>query len=333
MENKEQIDFLAIGDLVVDDFIRLKDATVNCDIDQENCQLCVRFGDKVPFESSELLYAVGNSANAAVSAARLGLKSALVAVVGNDLHGQGCIDALKNNNVSIDYVAKDPVLHTNYHYVLWYDVERTILVNHALYERHMDMNMPEPKWIYLSSLASNTEKYHEEIAQYLEAHPNVKLAFQPGTFQILLGREKLAHFYAQTDIFFCNKEEAERILGIEETHIPILLDKIHELGPKMVVITNGIEGAYVRKEDGSKLFMPVFPHKPYERTGAGDSFSSTFAVCIAKGMSVEDALLRAPTNAMSVTQYVGAQKGLLTEEQIQEYLAKAPEDYKPMPLI
>lgn len=333
MENKEQIDFLAIGDLVVDDFIRLKDATVNCDIDEENCQLCVRFGDKVPFESSELLYAVGNSANAAVSAARLGLKSALVAVVGNDLHGQGCIDALKNNNVSIDYVAKDPVLHTNYHYVLWYDVERTILVNHALYERHMDVNMPEPKWIYLSSLASNTEKYHEEIAQYLEAHPNVKLAFQPGTFQILLGREKLAHFYAQTDIFFCNKEEAERILGIEETHIPILLDKIHELGPKMVVITNGIEGAYVRKEDGSKLFMPVFPHKPYERTGAGDSFSSTFAVCIAKGMSVEDALLRAPINAMSVTQYVGAQKGLLTEEQIQEYLAKAPVDYKSVPLI
>jgi hypothetical protein len=40
----KQIDFLAIGDLVVDDFIRIKDAEATCDLDQEHCKLCVRFG-------------------------------------------------------------------------------------------------------------------------------------------------------------------------------------------------------------------------------------------------------------------------------------------------
>ena len=58
------IDFLAIGDTVIDAFIRLKDASVNCDIDNENCKLCMNFGDKLPYEFVEVLYAVGNSANA-----------------------------------------------------------------------------------------------------------------------------------------------------------------------------------------------------------------------------------------------------------------------------
>jgi hypothetical protein len=48
-----QYDFLAIGDIVTDAFIRLKDAEATCDIDSSNCKLCVRFGDKVPYESVE----------------------------------------------------------------------------------------------------------------------------------------------------------------------------------------------------------------------------------------------------------------------------------------
>jgi len=78
------MDFLAIGDTVVDEFITLKDAQVNCNVNRENCTLTMRWGDKIPYESSTLVPAVGNAANAAVAAARLGLKSALVSNVGND---------------------------------------------------------------------------------------------------------------------------------------------------------------------------------------------------------------------------------------------------------
>ena len=73
----EKIEFLAIGDTTIDAFIRLQEASVHCDINKENCQLCMRFGDKIPYEFVEVVPAVGNSANAAVSAARLGLSSAL----------------------------------------------------------------------------------------------------------------------------------------------------------------------------------------------------------------------------------------------------------------
>ncbi|MDE2030998.1 MAG: carbohydrate kinase family protein [Patescibacteria group bacterium] len=324
----KQIDFFAIGDLVVDDFIRLKDAEATCDLDQENCKLCVRFGDKVPYEFHEVVYAVGNSANAAVSASRLGLVSALSGVVGNDDHGKNCMKALADNNILLDYIEIDPKLPTNYHYVLWYGPERTILVNHAPYERHFPKDMRAPKWIYLSSLGENTEEFHHEIATWLKEHPETKLAFQPGTFQIMLGSEKLKDIYELSDIFFCNVEEAQRILKIEELDPQKLMNALHNLGPKIIILTDGIKGAYAREEDGSMWFMPIYPHTPIDRTGAGDAFESTITSALAMGKTLEEALQWAPINAMSVTQFVGAQKGLISQEKIEEYLQKAPEDYR-----
>lgn len=322
------IDLLAIGDLVVDDFIRLKDAEATCDLDQENCRLCVRFGDKVPFEFHEIIYAVGNSANAAVSASRLGLNSALSGVVGNDDYGKACMKALTENNVSLDYIQIDPKLPTNYHYVLWYGPERTILVNHAPFERHFSKDTKAPKWIYLSSLGENTEGFHHEISDWLKEHPETKLAFQPGTFQMKLGIEKLKDIYEKSDLFFCNVEEAQRILETKEMNPNKLMDMLHSLGPKIIVMTDGIKGAYAREENGDMWFMPVYPHEPVERTGAGDAYASTITSCLVLGKTLQEALMWAPINAMSVTQEIGAQKGLLTQEKIEEYLQKAPEDYK-----
>ncbi len=66
-----QLDFLALGDITTDAFIRLKEASVHCNIHKEECELCMRFADKIPYESVTVVRAVGNAPNAAVSAARL----------------------------------------------------------------------------------------------------------------------------------------------------------------------------------------------------------------------------------------------------------------------
>jgi ribokinase len=172
--------------------------------------------------------------------------------------------------------------------------------------------------------------YHMEIAEYAKAHPEIKLAFQPGTFQIKLGAEKLKLLYEHAEAFFCNTEEAQLILKTQETDIPTLARKMSELGPKIAIITDGPKGAYVHR-DGQVWFMPPYPDPapPFERTGAGDAFASTFVATLALGKSIEEALLWAPINSMSVVQKIGAQAGLLTQEEIQGWLDKAPEDYKP----
>jgi sugar/nucleoside kinase (ribokinase family) len=154
----------------------------------------------------------------------------------------------------------------------------------------------------------------------------VKLAFQPGIFQMQFGTEKLKEIYARTDLFFCNVEEAQRILGETSHDLPMLMKKMAALGPKQVAITDGINGAYAY--DGTDChFMPVYPHVPFERTGAGDAFASTMVSALAMGKSFAEALSWGPINSMSVVQYVGAQKGLLSREKLEEYLKNAPTEY------
>ena len=104
---------------------------------------------------------------------------------------------------------------------------------------------------------------------------------------------------------------------------------IHELGPKMVCVTDGPNGAY--GFDGTNAyFLPMYPDPkpPVERTGAGDAFSSTVTAALSMGKSLEEALTWGPINSMNVVQHVGAQAGLLSKDEILEHLKNAPEDYK-----
>ncbi len=322
-------DFVAIGDITSDAFIKIKDASVNCDINREHCKICLNFGDKVPYEFVVVVPAVGNSPNAAVSASRLGLKTALVSNIGSDEQGKECLAVLSQEKVGTEYVVAHDGAKTNYHYVLWYEDDRTILIK----QQHYNYAMPQmeaPNWIYLSSLGENSVAFHEEIEQYLKDNPSINLAFQPGTFQMKLGVKRLQGIYERTKVFISNKEEAERILSLPSTDIKTLLRDIRNLGPKIVVITDGPLGAYVYEDD--KMWkMPIYPDPkpPYERTGAGDAFSSTFAVALALGLPVTEALRWGPVNSMSVVQEVGAQAGLLTRERLEGYLKSAPPHYKP----
>ncbi|HEU0085773.1 MAG TPA: carbohydrate kinase family protein [Candidatus Paceibacterota bacterium] len=325
---KSKIDFLAIGDIVTDLFIRLDDAHVHCKIDSDACELCVRFGDKVPFRDKTEVTAVGNSPNAAVSAARLGLNTALLTSIGDDKEGEKCIASLQKDGVSTEYIKTEKGKLTNYHYVLWYDVDRTILIKHTMFDYKLP-ELPEVSWMYLSSLAENSLPYHQEIAEYLKAHPETNLAFQPGTFQIKFGKEKLKDIYALTKVFFCNLEEAQRILGVETREILDLAKGVHELGPEMVVISDGPEGAYLY-HNGELWHTPMYPDMapPLDRTGAGDSFSSTFVAALSLGLTPVEALMWGPINSMSVVQYIGAQEGLLSREKLEEYLKNAPAEYR-----
>jgi ribokinase len=328
--NNKQIDILAIGDITIDAFIKLKDAEVTCDIDHKNCKLSFGFGDKVPYESVTICNAVGNGPNASVAASRLGLSSVIITCVGNDQNGKDCIDELRRNDVGIEYVKTVDGARTNYHYILWYGVDRTILTKHEDFKYNLD-GIEVPKWIYFSSLGENSLAFHAEIADFIEKNKEIKLAFQPGTFQIKTDIKSLERIYKNTEIFFCNVEEAQKILKEESRDVKILLEKMALLGPKIVIITDGFDGAYAfDTKSGEKWFMPIYPHKQFESTGAGDAFSSTIVSALALDKTLEEALLWGPINAQSVVQYVGSQKGLLTQEKIEEFLAKAPENYKPV---
>ncbi len=327
----EQYDFVAIGDIVIDAFIQLNKeaADVSQDMDTGRHTLHMPFGNKLPYDDVVVINAVGNSPNAAVAAHRLGLKTALVASLGQDRDGKDCLETLRQEGVHTDYVKLHEGKVTNYHYVLRYGPERTILIKHEKFPYSLpDFQVP-PRYLYFSSIGEHGLPFHFEIAEYVKNN-DTKLVFQPGTFQIKLGYEVLKELYEATEIFFCNKEEAQEILKTTEQHVPTLLRKLKELGPKLPVITDGPHGAYVVDEDDKAWHMPMYPDpaEPVDRTGAGDSFSSTFTAAIILGKTPAEALTWGPVNSMSVVQHIGAQKGLLTHNELQTLLDNRPVDYQ-----
>lgn len=332
-EHNGQIDVLSIGDVVTDAFIKLFDDRAHTYENEQGKWLAMPFGMKVPFDHAEVIEAVGNASNAAVSFAKLGLRSGLISNVGEDQHGRDIIASLHKKKVDSRFVHINPDKTSNYHYVLWYKEERTILIKHEEYDYHWPRFRSNdiPKWIYFSSISKNAlDKYHDHVADWLEENEDVKFAFQPGTFQIEAGADKLARLYKRTDVLIVNREEAVQISGGSQDDLHDLLNRLHELGSKIVVITDGPAGAYA--SDGNNRFkMPPYPDPapPYERTGAGDAFASTFVAALIKGNTIEGALQWAPINSMNVVQHVGAQEGLLSEHEVGELLTKAPEWYKP----
>lgn len=330
---QKQLDVLSVGDVVIDDFIRLLDKEEKVERHKNGDEwLAIPFGEKIPFDHSEAIPAVGNASNASVAFAKLGFNSGLVANIGNDDRGRLILEALHKAGVDSRFVHINHGKKSNYHYVLWYKDERTILIKHEEYDYHWPrfQVIDIPKWIYFSSISEHAVEYHDEMAAWLEAHPPVKLAFQPGTFQIEMGAHRLKRIYARSELLAVNREEATTISGGDHGDIHDLLDRLHALGPKIVVISDGHAGAYA--SDGTERFkMPIYPDPkpPYDRTGAGDAFTSTFVAAIMHGADIQSALLWAPINSMSVVQKVGAQAGLLTAAGINKYLRDAPASYHP----
>lgn len=323
-------DFVAIGDILTDAFIELNkdEADVSIDLDTGNQTLHMPFGGKLPYNSVTVVPAVGNSPNASVCAHRLGLESAIVTNVGNDRNGKECLETLRNEGVHTDFVKIHEGKSTNYHYVLRYGAERTILIKHETYPYTLPNFINPPKYFYFSSVGEHGLPYHQEIANYVNNH-ETKLAFQPGTFQIKLGHEKIRDIYEACELFFCNKEEAQAILKTTEQHLPTLLRSLKELGPTIPVITDGPRGAYTIDTENQTWYMPMYPDvaSPKDRTGAGDSFSATFTTAIILGKEPAEALAWGPINSMSVVQHIGAQAGLLTLEQLMDYLKNRPNNY------
>lgn len=327
------LEVLSIGDVVTDAFIKLFDNRAHTYKNEFGKWIAMPFGSKVPFEDAKVIEGVGNAANAAVSFARLGIHSGLVSNVGSDMYGRDIINALEENRVDTRFVRINKGKISNYHYVLWYKEERTILIKHEEYNYQWPRfsKGDVPKWLYFSSISKNAlEKYHDMVVDWLTENPDVKLAFQPGTFQLEAGAERLKALYARTEVLVLNREEAVLVTGKKADDIPGLIDALHALGPKTVVVTDGPAGAFA--SDGKERFkMPLYPDPapPVERTGAGDAFASTLVAALVKGNTLEGALQWAPINSMNVVQHMGAQEGLLTEDQLEALLKKAPRNYKP----
>lgn len=332
-QRKDASLILTIGDIFTDAFIKLGDDAAKIITDSEGKQwLSLPFGQKPPYEQVDIVRSVGPSPNAAVSMSRLGLKTQLMAWVGGDVTGEEAISHLRTEHVNTDLMVTEKDKLTSYWYVLRYDADRTMLVKSESYSYQWQLPKEDPEWVYLSYIGPDSWPLHEALLNYLEPRPDIKLVFQPGTFHFKWGTEKLKAIYKRSHIVIMNREEAADVTGKPTISVQNLAKALHELGPEKVVITDGSKGSYA-SYDNRLITIPNYPDvaPPVDRTGAGDAFASTIIAALAQGETMDTAMTWAPINSMSVVQKVGAQAGLLSREELEKYLSKAPENYKIMP--
>lgn len=315
-------DLISIGVTFVDTFIPLIDAKIL--EDEGERFLALPYGAKI--SAGPAVTAIGgNAANNAIGSSRLGLKTAVYTHIGKKDESQWdkmIIDKFKKERVDTRYINEVEDLPPGHNIILEFQKERTILNHHQPWKYNLP-DLEHCKWIYLTSLAPTflDSNFLDQVINYIE-RSGAKLAFQPGGVQIKLGQKKNARILVLTDVFILNLEEAKTFLGIdtgEKVPIKKLLSKLNDLGPKKVVITDGVRGSF--GFDGMKFYeMGIFPANVVQVTGCGDAYAAALTAGLFYGKDLGEAMRWGAANGASVCEHAGAQAGLLTYEKLKERL-------------
>lgn len=321
-------DVISLGPARMDVFVTLPEDEVEqvCSLDKRRCMIELGFGDKIPVKTIDLCVG-GNTGNNAVGLARLGFETAMIGTMGEHWVDKHALEILKKEGVNTDKIRLIPGAF-GFGVIINYQGERTILSYYP--DTECDFGVKEGEmtsdWVYLTTAGKNYECFYEEALDWVKK-TGAKIAFNPGSRQVKDGVEKNKLAYEMTQILFVNKEEATTLLsGITNYKLPItnikeILKRLNEIGPKIVVVTDGQEGAYCF--DGTKYWqMPIVPATVVERTGAGDAFGSGFMAAYLVGKPIPECLKWAACNSGSVLEFIGPQQGLLNKNQMTEWLAR-----------
>lgn len=326
MPEMENFDLLSIGDASMDVFMVPVESETVCRLDTKECAICFDYGDKIPVKNLEFSIG-GNAANNAVGTKRLGVSTGIVLTLGQDGVGNMIVDRLKNEGVDVTYVIEQAATSSNYSTIINYSGERTIFVYHAPRSYEFPVHLPVTPWVYLTSMGETFRPFYIHVVDWLRANPNVKLAFNPGSWQMRSEYENIKDIMELTYVIFVNRDEAEKLTKFSgESHGKErdLLIALNKLGPKICIITDGGNGAFTYDSINGKFFkVGVLPVDAYERTGAGDAFGSGTLAALIHGRPLEEAIIWGTCNSASVIGYTGSQKGLLKFDDMTAWLTRA----------
>lgn len=301
-----------------------------------NCRqkFCFELGAKYQVEDRfETLG--GCSANVAVGLARLGIKVGLLTKIGDDHVGQWIEDKLDMEGVSKKFVEVEKDCRSDLSAIIVdkKSGEHTIFFNRDANEKLevMEKSLKKADWVFVSALNSSEfvkwEKNLEKIIQICRER-KLKLAFNPGQANIKEDCLKVVETIKCSQVLMLNKDEAIAIFYQTKEYQPeelnqekFLLEKLKEMGPDFVTLTDGKRGAWAY--DGKEfLHTETLVNNPVETTGAGDAFSSGFLAAYLKENSLEECLKWGIVNSGSSLHFYGSIEGLLTEKKMLEKIGE-----------
>ena len=248
----------------------------------------------------------GGAAITACGLARLGVRSGLLGVVGED--GEWLTGELSRHGVDVTDVRIDPVEPTAFTVAITSPEDRAFLT-------YPGANRGFPAALAQAAAAqqlSRVSHVHLAFAPELSTAADLFLAIRGngctlsldvGWHEEWLGDPRALAALKWVDVFFPNETEARRITGEEDP--ALCLGRLGEAGVKLVALKLGSRGAALWW-NGTILSGAAHPAAPVDTTGAGDCFDAGFLYAWLKRKPPE-AILRTANicGALSTENYGG----------------------------
>ena len=260
-----------------------------------------------------------------LAASQFNVDAAVVSIVGGDFP-QEYLDLLANKNIDIsgiEIVKEGKTFFWSGKY-------------------HNDMNTRDTLATELNVLADFNpvvpETYKDaEVVMLGNLHPIVQMGvleqmnkkpkmviLDTMNFWMDCALEELKAVIKKVDVITINDEEARQLTG--EYSLVVAARKIHEMGPKYVVIKKGEHGALLFHDD-NVFYAPALPlEEVFDPTGAGDTFAGGFAGYLAKTEdlsfeNMKNAVIYGSTLASFCVEKFGTERMVnLTQEDIKNRL-------------
>ena len=216
-----------------------------------------------------------------LAASALDTDVSLVSVIGGDFP-QEYLDMMTSKNINVDGVemvkeGKTFFWSGKYHNDL---NSRDTLVTELNVLADFDPKVPEHSSEAEVLLLGNLDPVVQlSVLERMKMQPKLVI-LDTMNFWMDIAWDNLMKVIAKTDVITINDEEARQLSG--EYSLVKAAKKIHELGPKYVIIKKGEHGALLF-HDGKVFAIPALPlEEVFDPTGAGDTFAGGFASYLTK---------------------------------------------------
>ncbi len=305
--------------------------------------LMLETGRKVGAESITS-HVGGGACNTAVSLARLGWDTAVLAKLGNDLNAMAVREHLELNRVDTDHLLTNEERATGTAVmVASHDRNASIFVHRGANETLTESDLTEEAFserdlVYVTSLSNESADVFPVIVAEARSS-GAMVAANPGIRQLTSRTSDFLDALSNLDLLSLNRVEAEALVpalaarhrsradavlppdappllrrGLQfggfEMGLVAFIRALQADGPRWILITDGTEGAYLGTPD-KVLWRPSLPVVVAGTAGAGDAFSSTLAAGLAEGSEPGAAMLDAAANAAAVVSQVDTTSGLM----------------------
>jgi ribokinase len=308
---------LVVGSSLIDLFLRPDES--HSIITNDHVSLLL--GDKVPTEIDKLSLG-GNGANVSVGLARLGISTSFYTWLGNDILSTEIEHIIEKEGLEL-LTEEVRSGRSGLSVILNFGKDRIIFSHHETKNHVFAPPTIEPDLIYLTSVGDTWKEAYETVIEFAE-QTNAPLAFSPGSKQIENVSDTIIKTLSKTTLLFVNKQEANSILkyvGEESENIKTILSNLSLLGPKIVSVTDGTKGAFAKNAENEFFQIAALANdNDINKAGAGDAYASGFLTSYLLGNDIPTAMGWGSHNASSVMKKIGAQDGLLKENEMQSIL-------------